>query len=83
MFKCEITGKLSKFGEKLHKVVVSKRNREYKEWVYDEETRRSNELVVGHGWEIVRELNCSEEGEAKWNAMSPDDQAAWVKRFNY
>jgi hypothetical protein len=81
MFRCEVTGKMSKSGEKLHKVVVATRNREYKEWVYNEDTRRSEELVVGHGWEIVRELNASEEGEATWNAMTPDAQAAWVKRY--
>lgn len=81
MFRCEITGKLSKTGEKLHKVVVSTRQREYREWVYNEDTRRSEELVVGHGWEIVRELNASEEGEAAWNAMTPEDQSVWVKRF--
>jgi hypothetical protein len=72
---------MSKSGEKLHKVVVSTRQREYKEWVYNEDTRRSEELVVGHGWEIVRELNASEEGEAVWTAMTPEAQAAWVKRY--
>lgn len=81
MFMCQVTGKMSKQGEKLHKVVVSTRKREYKEWVYNEETRRSEERVVGHGWEIVRELNASEEGESVWNAMTPDDQAVWVKRY--
>ena len=81
MFRCEVTGKMSKQGEKLHKVVVSTRQREYKEWVYNEDTRRSEELVVGHGWEIVRELNASEEGEAVWNAMTPEAQTAWVKRY--
>lgn len=81
MFRCEVTGKMSKSGDKLHKVVVATRQREYKEWVYNEETRRSEELVVGHGWEIVRELNASEEGEAAWNAMTLENQAAWVKRY--
>ncbi len=83
MYKCEITGKMSKPGDKLRKVVAVTRQREYKERVYNEETRRSEELVVGHGWEIVRELNASQEGEAIWNSMTPDDQAAWVKRFKY
>ena len=83
MYKCEITGKMSKPGDKLRKVVAVTRQREYKERVYNEETRRSEELVVGHGWEIVRELNASQEGETIWNSMTPDDQAAWVKRFKY
>ena len=81
MFMCQVSGKMSKVGEKLRKVVVATRQREYKEWVYDEETRRSNELVVGHGWEIVKELNASEEGEARFLAMNDEDRASWVKRF--
>lgn len=83
MYKCEVTGKMSKPGAKLHKVVASTREREYKMKLFNEETRKYEDVVVGHGWEIVRELNASEEGEAIWNSMTPDDRAVWLKRFKY
>jgi hypothetical protein len=79
MFICQITGKLSAKGEKLEKVVVATRERTYTKWVRNEETREWEEVVIGKGYEIVRELNASQKGAASFAAMSPEDQALLVK----
>ena len=58
MFKCEVTGKTTKPGEKMHKVVV-----ETKEKVYFEPRGENGKLVeVGRGTEIVKEICVSEAG---------------------
>jgi len=58
MFRCAITGKLSKPGEKMNKVVVETREKTYT----DPETGE----VVGKGWEIVKEVSVSDEGLKIW-----------------
>lgn len=102
MFRCAITGKLSRHGdprsgewfhisdlegkageggkapEKEHRIVVERREREYKRRVFNEEKRVYEDVVVGHGWEIVREVVCTEEGERLWNSWTPEQRAAWA-----
>lgn len=53
MFKCDMTGKVSKPGEKPVRVVVERREKVYR----DDEGR-----VLGRGWEIAKELTVSVEG---------------------
>jgi len=79
MFYCQITGKLSKPGEKLNKVVVATRERVYTKRVRNEDTREWETVEIGRGWEIVRELNASTEGVAEWDAMSPEDREAFLQ----
>jgi hypothetical protein len=74
MYKCQVTGRLSKEGEKLNKIVVATREVEYKHWDRDAE-----EEWFSHGTEIVREINASEEGVQVYNALSPEDRAVLVK----
>ena len=57
MFKCQVTNKLSQPGEKCNKIVVEKRERIY---------MRDNE-VIARGWEVVREINATDEGLRRWN----------------
>lgn len=64
MFKCEITGKVTRPGEKMHRIVVERRERTY----LDES---GNE--VGRGWETVRELAVSEEGRRVWWEKHPEE----------
>ena len=56
MFRCAITGRVSRPGDKLIKIVVGTRPKTYK-----------NELdeVIGTGSEIVKELGVSKEGLEK------------------
>ena len=80
MYKCQMTNRMSKPGQKLRRVTVLTRTREYKNVSYNEETRRFEPADSSFGTEIVKEISCTEEGEAKWNAMTLEEQAAWVKR---
>lgn len=66
MFKCQITGKMSRPGDKCNKVVTEVRERVY---LNDEGE------VVGRGFEIVKEVNATDAGVALWKdlgGMSPD-----------
>jgi hypothetical protein len=63
MFKCALTGKLTKPGEKAFSVVVEKRDRIY----LNEEGEE-----VSRGWEIVKEIRVSEEGYNKWIKMNEE-----------
>ena len=64
MFRCQVTGKLSRLGDKMNKIVVEKREKEYK----NPETGE----VVGRGWEIVKEISATDEGVKIWNQRHPE-----------
>lgn len=53
MFRCEITGKVTAPGEKMHRIVVAKRQVTYP-------NRKT-------GWEIVKEIRVSAEGLVQWH----------------
>jgi hypothetical protein len=59
MFICQVSGRVSKPGEKTYKVVTKTRKKDYYEDRTDEKgiTRT---LLVGHGWEIVEEKRVCE-----------------------
>ena len=78
MFVCGITGQQSKPGEKCHRITVETRAKTYKHW-----DKEAEEEWFSHGTEIVREINASEEGRDKWNALTPEQQAEWVKLVFY
>jgi hypothetical protein len=77
MFKCQVTGKQSEPGEKLNKIVVATRPREYKHW-----DRENEEEWFSHGSEIVREINATDEGQRIWNELSDEERAEFVKGLN-
>lgn len=95
MYKCDITGKLSRLGdprigelvhmheignkdergsEKLNKIVVRTRTREYRHW-----DRENEEEWFSQGTEIVREVNATDEGLAIWNSMTPEQREAFCQ----
>ena len=76
MFKDQFTGKVSKPGEKLRKIVVEKREKVYHRTVRDMETGKPMVVEVGRGWEIVKELSLSEEGERLYLLSHPPLAAA-------
>lgn len=78
MFICEITGKTSKPGEKLQRLVVKTRNKVYTAMVLNEDTRRYERVEVGTGFETVKELKVSEEGLTRWSGMSDDQRALYI-----
>jgi hypothetical protein len=77
MYKCQITGKMSKPGEKLNRVVVATRAVEYKHW-----DREAEEEWFSHGTEIVKEVNASDEGAALWEKLTSEERAEFVKGLN-
>lgn len=81
MFICQVTGKMSEPCEKINKIVVAKRDRVYFEKVFNEELRKYEELEVGRGWEVVRELTASEEGVQVWNEMSEPERSKFLASF--
>lgn len=79
MFICQVTGKNSKSGEKPIKLVVATRQRVYTQHVRNEETREWELLEVGKGWEIVKELNASQEGVLYFQSLSDDQKQLWLQ----
>ena len=76
MFRCPITKRVSKSGEKPITVILEKRMREY--WDTDDgkaPARMGNPLdgdrvyhVIGTGWEVSREIAVSKDGYAQLKA---------------
>jgi hypothetical protein len=81
-YRCQITGKVSQCGEKLHKVVVATRPKNYTKWIRDEESHAPKwiEIPCSTGHEIVKELNCSAEGEALWLSWTSEERALFLKQ---
>lgn len=71
MFKCFVTKRMSKPGDKPFKVVIEKRSRVYTKWVKDEEGKYS-EVFAGRGHEIVKEVLMSKDGYDIWMSKNPD-----------
>lgn len=82
MYICQVTGKQSKHGEKLNKVVVATRDRNYTKWVKNEETLKWEEVFVAKGWEIVREINASQEGVQLWDSWTPEERETFLKHLD-
>jgi len=82
MYKCIITGKMSRSGEKMNKIVVATRSRVYKETFRNEDTREWETVDVGYGWEIVKEITASDSGVKLWNSMTPDERNAFAKSLS-
>lgn len=75
MYICQVSGKLSEPGEKLNKIVVAYREKVYFERRLNEDIRKYETVEVGRGAEVVKEINASDEGVAKWNSMSVDERS--------
>lgn len=75
MYICQVSGKLSELGEKLNKIVVASREKVYFERRLNEDLRKYETVEVGRGTEVVKEINASDEGVARWNLMSSDERS--------
>lgn len=73
MYKCQITGRTSRPGEKLNRIAIVSRNRQYKQ--FDQETE---EEWLSHGVEIVKEINVNDEGEKLWNSWNDEQRHIWL-----
>ncbi len=81
MFICQVTGKISKPGEKLNRLPVVKRDKVYFKKIKNEETGKWDDVEVGRGWEIVREITVSDEGVTVWNNMSESQRTSLLSRL--
>ena len=81
MFICQVTGKISKPGEKLNRLPVVKRDKVYFKKIKNEETGKWDDVEVGRGWEIVREITVSDEGVVVWNNMSESQRTSLLSRL--
>ena len=79
MFRCQVTNRMSKPGEKVNKVVLATRDRIYTAKFRNEETNQWETVEIGRGWEIVKEINACQEGVEIVNAMTPAERAAFCK----
>jgi hypothetical protein len=97
MYVCQVTGKQSKPGEGCNKVTIATRERVYTRWIRNDDKaegisrelilgesadRKWLEVFVGRGWEIVREINASQEGVQLWNSWSPEEREVFVKHLD-
>lgn len=71
MFKCAMTGKFSRPGEKAIRLVTQRRDRFYFEQKFGVED--INGKIVGQGHEIVSEVNVTLEGLRLWTIEHPED----------
>jgi hypothetical protein len=74
MFRCQVLNKISKPGEKCNKVVVATREKIYTQKIWEE--GELVEIEVGRGWEIVKEINATEEGVKRYQQMVEAGTAA-------
>jgi len=81
MFVCQITGQISERGEALNRIVVAKRERIYYEDYFNDETREWEQIEIGRGWEVVKEVNASADGLSAWNALSDDERDSLSKKL--
>lgn len=81
MFVCQVSGKLSSPGEKMNKIIAVKRERVYTEMRRDSETGIVEEVEVGRGWEIVKEIAATAEGLVEWNNMSDSQRSEHLRHI--
>ena len=66
MYKCEVFGTMSKPGQKCNKIVVETRPKVYTQKEFNEASGKWEDVEIGRGWEIVKEINASDEGLKFW-----------------
>jgi hypothetical protein len=81
MFVCQISGKLSKPGEKVNKIIVKTRERFYTARFYNEDIGQVEDVQVGHGWEIVKEVNATAQGLKEWNEMTETQRSEHLRHM--
>jgi hypothetical protein len=82
MYICKVTGNQSKLGEKLNKITVATRDRIYTKRVKNEETGKWEDVEIGRGWEIAREIDASDEGVALWTSWSEEERTMFLKHLD-
>jgi hypothetical protein len=73
MYKCQVTGRYSREGEKINKIVI-----ETREKIYLHYDREAEENWESRGSEIVRELNASKAGLELWDSWNDAEKESFV-----
>lgn len=79
MYKCMVTNKITRPGTKLNRIVVQSRPKVYTEWF--REDGEWVELEVGRGYEIVKEIQVSDEGLRMFESMSLEERNDLLHRL--
>jgi hypothetical protein len=77
MYRCQITNKLSREGEKLNKIVAITRPKTYTNW-----DRETEEEWTSSGYEPALELDASEDGVKTWEGWSLEERESFLKGLN-
>lgn len=80
-YRCAVTGQTSKFGEKLNKIVIATRPKEYFKDVKNEDTDEWETVPAARGYEVVKEIGVSKRGLAEWEAMSAEQKQLFIQRL--
>jgi len=83
MYKCQVYGTNSKLGEKLNLVTIKTREKIYTRKYRDDMTGSIEDVEVGRGFEIVKEIRMGAEALALWNSIPLADRPAYVKTLGY
>jgi hypothetical protein len=75
MFRCQITGRLTRPGDKCNKIVVLRRAKSYWKWIKNEDGDFVN-TEISRGYETMKEVNASAEGLRLWNQQRKEDAIA-------
>ena len=67
MFKCAITGRNSKPGEKMNRIIIKSREKIYTTSVWEE--GELVEIEIGKGTEVEKEVAATDEGVRVYNDM--------------
>lgn len=76
MYKCMVTGKTSKPGEKMNRIVIATRDKVYTQKIWED--GELVEIEIGRGYETVKEIAATDEGLKLYNQMVIDGT---VKNF--
>lgn len=77
MYKCQITKRVSRPGEKCNKVVVQTREKTYYQKVWEE--GQLVDLEIGKGFETVKEISVSSSGLEIWNNWSDEERRSFLR----
>ena len=83
MFICQVTGKVSEAGEKMNRIIAKTKPKVYTRREFDPEINEWVDVFVGRGFEIVKEIQATEEGVVEWQQMTDAQREEHLKHVDY
>lgn len=78
MYKCMVTNRNSRLGEKMNRIVVETRQKTYTQKIWED--GELVEIEIGRGFEIVKEISATDAGLNLWRSWSDDEKAAFLSQ---